>query len=137
MGGKVLLRCKGKTLLGIVNKLLKIKSLLTSASNAIFCLITSSKFSRQWFEFSLNVKVMGSNPGYLLKYFLLCYEKYASGTWNEFSMPEAYFDPNKYNLMQNSILTFTWINLYNAMYRKSDLYLFYQWKNTIKSRIFS
>ena len=40
MGGKVCLRCKGKTLLGVVNKLLK-------------------------------VKVMGSNPGYLLKSFLL------------------------------------------------------------------
>ena len=30
MGGKVCLRCKGKTLLGIVNKLLKTKSFLTS-----------------------------------------------------------------------------------------------------------
>ena len=42
MGRKVCLRCKGKTLLGIVNKLLNLK-----------------------------VKVMGSNPGYLLKSFLL------------------------------------------------------------------
>ena len=33
MGGKVCLRCKGKTLLGIVNKLLKIKRLLTMSSN--------------------------------------------------------------------------------------------------------
>jgi hypothetical protein len=33
MGRKVCLRCKGKTLLGIVNKLLKTKSLLTSPSN--------------------------------------------------------------------------------------------------------
>ena len=33
MGGKVCLRCKSKTLLGIVNKLLKTKSLLTSPSN--------------------------------------------------------------------------------------------------------
>ena len=33
MGGKVCLRCKGKTLLGVVNKLLKTKSLLTSPSN--------------------------------------------------------------------------------------------------------
>ena len=32
MGGKVCLMCKGKTLLGIVNKLLKTKSLLTSPS---------------------------------------------------------------------------------------------------------
>jgi len=33
MGGKVCLRCKGKTLLGLVNKLLKTKSLLKSPSN--------------------------------------------------------------------------------------------------------
>ena len=37
---------------------------------AMFCLITSSKLSRQLFEFSLMVKVMWSNPGYLLKFFL-------------------------------------------------------------------
>ena len=45
MSGKVYLRCKGKTLLGIVNKLLKTKSLLTSP--AMFCLITSIKLSHQ------------------------------------------------------------------------------------------
>ena len=33
MAGKVCLRCKGKTLLGAVNKLLKTKSLLTSSPN--------------------------------------------------------------------------------------------------------
>ena len=48
MGGKVCLRCKGKTLLGVDNKVLKTKS-----------------------KFSLKVKVMGSNPGYLLEFFLL------------------------------------------------------------------
>ena len=35
MGGKVCLRCKGKTMLGIVNKLLKTKCLLTSPSNVL------------------------------------------------------------------------------------------------------
>ena len=35
MGGKVCLRCKGKTLLGVVNKLLKTKSLLRSPSNVL------------------------------------------------------------------------------------------------------
>ena len=35
MGRKVYLRCKGKTLLAIVNKLLKTKSLLTSPSNVL------------------------------------------------------------------------------------------------------
>ena len=38
---------------------------------AMFCLHTSSKLSCSWFTFSLKVKVMGSNPGYLLKSFLL------------------------------------------------------------------
>ena len=33
VGGKVCLRCKGKTLSGVVNKFLKTKSLLTSPSN--------------------------------------------------------------------------------------------------------
>ena len=35
MGGKVWLRCKGKALQGIVNRLLKRKSLLTSPSNVL------------------------------------------------------------------------------------------------------
>ena len=35
MSRKVCLRCKGKTLLGVVNKLLKTKSLLTSPSNVL------------------------------------------------------------------------------------------------------
>ena len=37
MGGKVCLRCKSKTLLGIVNKPLRTKSLLTSSSNVLPC----------------------------------------------------------------------------------------------------
>jgi hypothetical protein len=35
MGEKVCLRCKGKTSLGVVNKLLKTKSFLTSPSNVL------------------------------------------------------------------------------------------------------
>ena len=35
MGGKVCLRCKGKTLTGDVNKFLKTKNLLTSPSNVL------------------------------------------------------------------------------------------------------
>ena len=45
MGWKVCLRCKGETLLGVFNKLLKTKSLLTSPSNV--CPIAPSKLSRQ------------------------------------------------------------------------------------------
>ena len=37
----------------------------------MFCLYTSSKLFHPQFEFSLKIKVMGSNPGYLLEYFLL------------------------------------------------------------------
>ena len=59
MGGKVCLWCKIKPLLGLVSKLLKTN------------LITSSDLSSQWFEFSLKVKVIRSNPGCLLKSFLL------------------------------------------------------------------
>ena len=50
IGRKVCLRYKGKKLLDVFNKILK---------------ITSSKPSRQKFEFSSKVKVMESNPGYL------------------------------------------------------------------------
>ena len=50
MGGKIRLRYKGKSLLGVVNKLF---------------------VSRPKFEFSLKVKVMGWNPGNLVKSFLL------------------------------------------------------------------
>ena len=35
MGGKVYMSCKGKTLLGIVNKRLETKSLLTTSSNVL------------------------------------------------------------------------------------------------------
>ena len=35
MDGKVCLRCKGKTLLGVVNKLLNTKSMLTLPSNVL------------------------------------------------------------------------------------------------------
>ena len=59
MDGKVCLRCEGKALLGVVNKLLKKRSL--------FCLYTSSKLSRPDFGFLLKVNVMGSNAGYLPK----------------------------------------------------------------------
>ena len=37
----------------------------------MFCLITSGKLSRQLFEYSLKVKVVDLNPGYLLNSFLL------------------------------------------------------------------
>ena len=44
-------------------------------SPAMFCPYTSSKLSHPWFEFSLKVKVMGLNLGYLFKSFLLYLKK--------------------------------------------------------------
>ena len=44
MGVKVCLRCKCKTLLDAVNKLLKTKSLLTSASNVLPCILPEVNF---------------------------------------------------------------------------------------------
>ena len=50
MGGKVCLRCKSKTLLVVVNKLLKTKSLLTSLSKVLPYQLTSSD---QWVRYFL------------------------------------------------------------------------------------
>ena len=50
MGGKVCLRCEGKTLPGVVNKFLKTKSLLTSPNNVLPYYVAGSKnyfFNRQ------------------------------------------------------------------------------------------
>ena len=69
MGRKLCLMCEGKTLLGVVNKLFIFKSLLITTSNV--CLYISKKFFTQYFKCSLKMKVMGSNSGYLLRYFLL------------------------------------------------------------------
>jgi hypothetical protein len=61
MGGKVCLRCNGKTLLGVVNKLLKTKSLLTLPSNVLPLNLSHHNLNLQ-----LKVKEMASNLGYLL-----------------------------------------------------------------------
>ena len=55
MVGKVCLRCKGKTFLGAAPS--------TNFLNKKFVDITQQL---KYFEFSLKVKVMGLNPGYLL-----------------------------------------------------------------------
>ena len=59
-------------MLGDVNKIFVFKSLLTMPSNVLpqenF---PAYNLNRSEFDFSLKVKVMGSNPGYLLKSFLL------------------------------------------------------------------
>ena len=53
MDRKACLRCKGKSLLGVVNKLSK--TIFFWHHPAMFCLITTSKLSSQLFEFSLMI----------------------------------------------------------------------------------
>ena len=76
MGWKVCFRCKGKTLLGIVNKLLVTKSLLTTPSNVLPLHLKQTFPPTIWIL--TEDKLMGSNPGYLLEYFLF-YGIYAIG----------------------------------------------------------
>ena len=61
--GKVCLRCKGKTLLSVVNNFFVFKSLLTTPSNVLPLQL------KQTFPsiIECSLKVMGLNPGYLLK----------------------------------------------------------------------
>ena len=66
MDKKVCLMCKGKTLLDIVNKLWKQK--ICWHHPAMFCLCTQVNFPAYNLNFYLRWR---SNPGYLLKYFLL------------------------------------------------------------------
>ena len=70
LGRKVCLRCKGKTLLWMLSTNFWIQKVCWQYT-AMFCLYVSSKLSCLKFEFSLKVKVMRSNPGYLLKSSLL------------------------------------------------------------------
>ena len=71
IGGKVYLRYLGKTLLVDVKKLFVFKSLLTTPSNVLPLRTPQANFPNHNLNFQ--VKVMGSNPGYLLKSFLLYY----------------------------------------------------------------
>ena len=66
MGGKICLRHKGKTLLGIVNKFLYSK--VCWKHPAMFCLYT---FPAHNLNFHWRCKVMGLNPEYLLKHSFL------------------------------------------------------------------
>ena len=54
----------------------------------MFCLYTSSKLSCPEFEFSLKVKVIGLNTGYLLKSFLLYQGKKNMHAFSENSKTE-------------------------------------------------
>ena len=58
MGGKVCLRCKGKTLLGVVNKLLK-KKKNVDITQQCFAFTPQANFPAHDFKFSLKLKVMG------------------------------------------------------------------------------
>ena len=75
--GKVCLRCKGKTLLGVVNKNFVFK--VCWQPPVMICLYTSTRPNlNQIFPLMilLKMKVMESSPGYLLNFFLLYWEKF-------------------------------------------------------------
>ena len=76
MGGKGSLRCKVKTSLGVVNKLLKTMSLLTSPSNNLPCFALSIQVNFPANNLNFRLKWRWSNPGYLLKSFLLYLQNY-------------------------------------------------------------
>ena len=95
MGGKVCLRHKGKTLLGVVNKLFVFKSLLTTLSN-VFPLHFKQVFL-PIFEFRPKVKVMGLNPGYLVKSSLLYALHSNSKSWVVFWFKKVYFKGKIYS----------------------------------------
>ena len=59
MGVKICFRCKGKTLLGIVNKLENKK--FVDITQQCFALLPKVNFPEKKIEFSLRVKVMGSS----------------------------------------------------------------------------
>jgi len=111
MNEKVCLRCKGKTLLGVVNKLLKTKCSLTSPSNVL--LVASSKLSRQWFEFSLKLEVMGSNPGYLLKSFLLYFQE-KEMCKIRFQTPRTIFQILDLEVLFWTSLSHIWVNYFSS-----------------------
>ena len=71
MGRKVCLRCKGKTMHGVVNKLLNTKSLLTITQQC-FALLPQGNFSANNLIFyECEGDGIGSDPSSLLKSFLL------------------------------------------------------------------
>ena len=70
IGEKVCFKCKGKYW-WVLSTNFWIQKVCWQCP-AMFCLYTSRKLSRPLSEFSMKVKVMRSNPGYLLKFSLLC-----------------------------------------------------------------
>ena len=67
MGGKVCMRCIGKTLLGIVNKLLKTKCF----TQQCFALLPQVNFPANNFNFHWRWRLIGSKQVYLPKSYLL------------------------------------------------------------------
>ena len=90
MGGKACLRCKSKLLLGVVNKLLKTKSLLTSASNILSYYLICFKPGHFVVKISLNLNTNIDNPqpkSCQYEYSAL-YAKLNRGHYNEFPLQQ-------------------------------------------------
>ena len=110
MGRKICLRCKGKRLLT--------KQKVCWHHPAMFCLIKSSKLSRQLFEFSLKMKVMGLNSVYLLKSFL----PYPTWRYRDF------FHFNLFSVAKENFLVSGFEkSSYTFFYNKNDKQTFIGW----------
>ena len=68
VGGKVCLRCKGKTLFGVVNKLLKTISLLTSPMGGKVCLRCKGKTLLGVVNKLLKTKILLTSSSSVLPY---------------------------------------------------------------------
>ena len=78
---------------------------------AMFCLYTTSKHSHPYFDFSLTVKVMGLNPGYLLKSILL-YFREKEMCKIRFQTPKNYFQIFDLEVLFWISLSHIWVKLF-------------------------
>ena len=132
MGGKVGLRCKGKTL---PTKVLDKKFV----DNAQQCLSEKDKTKNSNVHDSL--KVMGSNPGYLLKFFLLQIFEILLKNSNQKSMQKsvllqssAVFD-DKISYSGNSIIPKT--NMYSSNPLRPRHHVTLYTQKTMRRRVLS
>ena len=145
MGGKVCLRLKGKTLLGVVTKLLK------TITQQCFALLPQVNFPANNLNFPLKVKVMGSNPGYLLKSFLLYCLIYIKSVYKRMSLYKCPLYDHSWpfschmceHLSQNwgsdghfEVLNMSYLWLVEKLWRKTQIFPFLFFVILYKNRDF-
>ena len=76
---------------------------------AMVCLYTSSKLSCPWFEFSLTVKVMGSNPSHLLKPFPIYHRLSKVGFSYKVNLPYHHINTNTWHWLYFILKIIYWV----------------------------